>query len=59
MVVDKKLFQFLDEFFAEVIDVFYMGVAVVHLLYGHDAIIAFRLTLFSLFALNDANCPAF
>src|ERR1700729_1187934 len=41
MVVDKKLFQFPDEFLAEVIDVSYMRVAVVHLLYGHDTIIAY------------------
>lgn len=58
MVVHEELFKLLLEFPAELVHVPDMRVAVIAVLDGNDAVIAFFAVLATLFALNDAHDAA-
>jgi hypothetical protein len=56
VVIDEKLSEFSDEFLPKIVNVPYVGVAVIALLYGDDPVITCNLLSLSLFSLDDPDC---
>jgi hypothetical protein len=60
MVVDEKLLKLPDESLPQIINVFHVGISVIHQFDRHDAVIALGIFLvFTLLALDDTYWPAF
>src|SRR4030088_2875334 len=59
MIVDEKFLEFLDKLFAQIVDMFYVGINVILQFGGNDAVLALRIFLvLTLLTFDNPHRPA-